>query len=288
MLVQEVTCAPEPMAVLCTDQQLNDIVRFCVDPFNFCVFGIDPTFNLGDFSVTPLVYSHLLLQDRKTKHSPILFGPMLVHFHMLFSTYNYFLSTLIGLKPELAGIKAVGSDGEKALVDAILRNFPAAVHLRCFHHLQQNIEKHLHEHNYPASATKVYISDIFGWTTDGVYHEGLVDCSDALEFNVKLAGLKSKWDGLENECLSNESSGHKGFNNWFRRVKAPEIWESTLRFVRESAGLGSPPTAFYTNHSESINAFRKESLHYKKNQWGREMRKLRLWWYSSSRKWRSL
>ena len=30
--------------------------------------------------------------------------------------------------------------------------------------------------------------------------------------------------------------------------------ESTLRFVRESAGLGSPPTAFYTNHSESINA----------------------------------
>ena len=44
--------------------------------------------------------------------------------------------------------------------------------------------------------------------------------------------------------------------------------ESTLRFVRESAGLGSPPTAFYTNHSDSINALLKESLYYKKHQWG--------------------
>lgn len=120
--VQEVTCAPELMVVLCTDQQLNDLVRFCVDPFNFCVLGIDPTFNLADFSVTPVVYSHLLLQDPRTKHTTILLGPILVHSHKLFRTYNYFLSTLIGLKPELAGIKEVGSDGEKALVEAIIRN----------------------------------------------------------------------------------------------------------------------------------------------------------------------
>ena len=41
--VQDVTCAPEPMAVLCTDQQLLDINRFCCDPFRFCIFGVDPT-----------------------------------------------------------------------------------------------------------------------------------------------------------------------------------------------------------------------------------------------------
>lgn len=126
----------------------------------------------------------------------------------------------------------------------------------------------MHEHNYPASAAKIYIRDIFGWTADGVYHKGLVDCSDALEFNVKLADLKSKLDGIENKCLSNVSSGHRGFHDWFYRVQAPEIWESTLRLARESVGLGSPPTAFYTNHSQSINAFLKETLHYKKNQWG--------------------
>ena len=100
----------------------------------------------------------------------------MVHSHKLFCTYNYFLSTLIGLKPEIAAVKAVGSDGEKTLVEAILRNFPAAVHLRCLRHLQRNIERYLHKHNSPASATKIYIRDIFGWTdTDGLYHEGLVD-----------------------------------------------------------------------------------------------------------------
>ena len=54
--VQHVTCAPEPMAVLCTSQQLLDVERFCCDATGFCIFGIDPTFNLGNFSVTATVY----------------------------------------------------------------------------------------------------------------------------------------------------------------------------------------------------------------------------------------
>ena len=33
--VQEVTCAPEPMAVHVRTSNLMIIVRFCVDPFNF-------------------------------------------------------------------------------------------------------------------------------------------------------------------------------------------------------------------------------------------------------------
>ena len=177
--VQEVTCAPEPMGVLATEQQLCDIVRFSTDHFNFCVLGIDPTFNLGDFSVTPIVYTHLLLQDPQTKRSPLMPGPMLVHSHKLFRSYNYFLSTLIGLKPEIAAVKAVGTDGEHTLVEAVLRNFPQAVHLRCFRHLQQNIERHLHDLNFPHSAVRSYINDIFGWSDgEGMYHEGLVDCSD--------------------------------------------------------------------------------------------------------------
>ena len=40
-----------------------------------------------------------------------------------------------------------------------------------------------------------------------------------------------------------------------------------MRSLREDVGLGSPPVAFYTNDSESINALLKESLAYKKHQW---------------------
>ena len=77
--VQDVTCAPELMGVLCNEQQLLDLERFCCDPFNFCICGIDPTFNLGEFSVTPMVYRHLLLENPQTGRSPILIGPMLIH-----------------------------------------------------------------------------------------------------------------------------------------------------------------------------------------------------------------
>lgn len=51
--------APEPMCILATDQQLTDLERFCTrDPFG--IIGIDPTFNLGPFYVTPITYQNLL------------------------------------------------------------------------------------------------------------------------------------------------------------------------------------------------------------------------------------
>jgi len=61
VFVQDVTCAPDPMAILCNEQQLVDIERFCCNPFNFGILGIDPTFNLGEFNVTPIVYSYKVI-----------------------------------------------------------------------------------------------------------------------------------------------------------------------------------------------------------------------------------
>ena len=43
--VRTVVAAPEPMAVLATNQQLKDMVRFLTDPQQHTVMGIDPTFN---------------------------------------------------------------------------------------------------------------------------------------------------------------------------------------------------------------------------------------------------
>ena len=44
--VQKVVAAPEPMVVLCTNQQLNDMKRFLTDPSQQSCMGVDPTFNL--------------------------------------------------------------------------------------------------------------------------------------------------------------------------------------------------------------------------------------------------
>jgi hypothetical protein len=133
--------------------------------------------------------------------------------------------------------------------------------------LQQNVERYLHDHNFPSSTIRKYIHDIFGWNDDeGLYHEGLVDNFDSKNFHLQLTSLKSSWDQLEKHSFPSKNT--TSFHDWFTRIKAPEFIESTLRSLREDAGLGSPPKPFYTNHSESINAFLKESLSYKKHQWG--------------------
>ena len=62
--VRIVTSAPEPMCVMCTDNQLSDIERFCTDPACFSPLSVDPTFNLGDFSVTVTSFLNLFLKFR--------------------------------------------------------------------------------------------------------------------------------------------------------------------------------------------------------------------------------
>ena len=59
-----------------------------------------------------------------------------------------------------------------------------------------------------------------------------------------------------------------GFHDWFTRYKADDFHYCTLRSLREDIDLGSPLSAFRTNDSESTNALLKESLGYKKHQWG--------------------
>lgn len=77
--VRNVVAAPEPISILCTNRQLEDMSRFLTDPSCFAIMGVDPTFNFGDFNVTPISFRYLLLEHRKEGHSPVLLGPLLVH-----------------------------------------------------------------------------------------------------------------------------------------------------------------------------------------------------------------
>jgi hypothetical protein len=121
--VRDVKAAPEPALVLCKDEQLDDVVRFATNSEEFCVVTVDPTFNLGDFDVTPLTYRHLLLETVRSGNKPVFCGPILIHYRKTFSTYLYFASTLIGLRRDLEKLQAFGTDGELALVDAFGHEF---------------------------------------------------------------------------------------------------------------------------------------------------------------------
>ena len=135
--------------------------------------------------------------------------------------------------------------------------------------LRQNIEAHLREHQFSSAVVSQYIQDIFGWRDEeNAYHEGLVDSYNIDAFDASLRNLKSKWDQLEQDDFQDRIFHKVGFHDWFVKHKADDFRHCTLRSLREDIGLGSPPSAFRTNDSESINALLKESLGYKKHQWG--------------------
>ena len=262
--VRAVAAAPEPMAVLATDRQLDDMVRFLTDPVEFAIMGVDPTFNFGTFNVTPTVYRNLLLEHRTKGHSPVMLGPMLVHHQKKFSSYNFFASTLISLRPALRNIIAFGTDGENDLYKAFSVNFPYAIHLRCFRHYRSNLSSKLKDLGIPSSVAETFLSDIFGKTDDQIYTEGIVDASDSQNFQERLEGLQDVWDSREQECNPGKVPA---FFDWFVANKSDEVVDNMFRPIREAAGLGSPPSPYYTNDSECINSVMHSKTHYKASEW---------------------
>ena len=108
--------------------------------------------------------------------------------------FNYFASTLVGLRKELKRVLAFGSDGDKALVIAPSHNFPFALDFRCSLHFKKNVEHKLKELEIP---TQEFLSNIFGRCVSNTYQEGLVDSCSVQQFNERLNTLKPLWDAKE-------------------------------------------------------------------------------------------
>ena len=264
IFVQDVKAAPHPMSVCCYEWQLQDMVRFLTSNYHFTVLSVDTTYKLGEFYVTPMAYHHLMVEDIKTKKHPVMLGPLLVHQKVDFTAFNYFVSTLIGLKKELRNVLAFGSDGDKALVEALSHNFPYAIQLRCFLHFQKNVEQKLKEFGIPTKVAEEFIYDIFGHRAGNTYQEGLVDCCSIMEFDERVKNLKPLWDSREKPYAP--TTGPR-FYNYFIQYQADVVCYHMRKDLRESAGLGLPPAKFTTNASESLNAAIKRKVDFKESDW---------------------
>ena len=168
------------------------------------------------------------------------------------SAYLFFASSLIGLNRSLEGIRAFGTDGEQALIDAFNHEFGFLQHLTCFIYVRRNIKEKLNNCNPPV-LSKLVLNDIFGRRFGTVFEEGLVDSDDNDNFQVKLQAILKKWHSSE----ISSSADMDGFIHWFMANKVDVIQNTMLRPIRVEYGLGNPPEIFTTNSSESINALLK-------------------------------
>ena len=100
-------------------------------------------------------------------------GPLLVHQKVDFPAFNYFASTLIGLNKGLKQILAFGTDGDKAVVEALSHNFPFATQLHCFIHFRKNVETKLRlilafPHLYCRSLLQTFLVNVLETRTSKV------------------------------------------------------------------------------------------------------------------------
>lgn len=246
------------VSVVGTDEQFHDISRFCgrhVEEKS--VLGVDPTFNLGDFYVTPTVYENKLIVNKKTGKHPIFMGPALIHVDRKYGSYYYFASQLQKLCPDFKnGLNAVGTDGEEALASAFSTVFPHCIHLLCSLHKRENLLRKMRELKIEETGIKELLCDIFGSEDDGGHIEGLIDATGSSEFMEKLEMLKPKW-----EILSKE------FPKWFTVHEVELFCSSMIASVRCLAGLGNPPKYYTTNSNESLNNLLKSKVDFKRSEW---------------------
>ena len=80
--------------VLGTSQMTADIKRFCTSPLLSMPISINPTFNLGQFDVTPISFHNLFIRHKVNKTYAVNIGHMMIHHAKDFSTYKLFSSSL--------------------------------------------------------------------------------------------------------------------------------------------------------------------------------------------------
>ena len=248
--VRDVRVGSEPLCVLASERQLNDLKRFCCYERQFKPLTVDPTFNIGRFNVTPISYQHLALENKNGGKHPTFIGPILIHEKKNEETYSTFCASLKSLEPELANLMAFGTDNKKALENAFNNNFERAIHLLCELHLKKTVEKKLLELGVTGMLKQDFLADVFGRRNGDVFESGLPDARSKEEFDSFMRSLKGKWQ--------NAHVSGNGFYRWFLQNKAEEFIKCVIRPVRERAGLGSPPERFTTNRSERTNGVIQE------------------------------
>lgn len=70
--IRDVRVGAEPLCVLGSQRQLNDLQRFCCNLQEFKPLTVDPTCNIGKFNITPISYQNMLLQNRQDSNHPTL------------------------------------------------------------------------------------------------------------------------------------------------------------------------------------------------------------------------
>lgn len=191
---------------LCSEDQIEDIERFCCGDRHNSVLCIDTTFNLCKLWATDTSYRNQRLINPRMNDHPVFLGPVILHFTKDESIFKRLALEMIAFNPNIINLKKIGVDMEAAIFNGLL----------CVKHLSDRDKKKLisllartsQKENSRLKSTRDIISDIYGRKYETVFEYGLADSEDSADFESRLNTLKEKWDAL---C--------PGFMEWFSKKR---------------------------------------------------------------------
>ena len=153
------------------------------------VIGIDTTFNLGRFFVTPTTFRNTALQNRRSRKTPVFFGPTMIHYRNDAQSYGELLEYVRRELQSFDGL-VIGSDGAAAIANTVTAVFPDCIHLFCVRHVRSNIERQLIKIQLSKDERQELLENIFERP------ESLIKSETEDEFNQRLEDLHEIWNNI--------------------------------------------------------------------------------------------
>ena len=254
--IQEITIEDnQPNVIIYNNEHIEHIKKFCTNEGENSPFCVDMTFNMGNFYVVVTTYRHLQVTSTKTKKEPVMIGPIMLTTKKDRKSYQRLFQKMISACPDLRNtLKAYGSDGELALIQALELEFPFALGFLCRTHILRNIERMIKtELHLSDSFYKMISQDIFG----NKEQRGLVDCDNRNDFDENVSKLKVKWNKREEkERERKKMPASPKFFIYFQKNKSEVIYNHSRPSLLREAGVKDE--MFDNNCPESMNAALKK------------------------------
>ena len=236
-----------PSVILYTEQQIKDVKWFCCKDGG-AILGMDKTYNLGDFHVTPFTYKNLSVVNRHTQDHPITFGPKFIHSNSSTKTYSMFMHHIADnfTEQELCKL-TIGSDDEYAMKASFKRCFPQSTHVLCTRHLGKNANDYLENTvGFPMKERKRILDAIFG-------ENGLTSSTDVDVFNKRLERIHA-------DLLSSEQpDAEKTFRQYLDQRLVPLLQNHVIDPLLK----GKVQPNWTSNNCESANHILKSATQWK-------------------------
>mgnify|MGYP001791942494 FL=1 len=125
---------------LATTEQLKYIDEFCCIREDPMILGLDMTYNMGSFYVTPTTFRNPQLIHQKTMVEPTLLVPTLIHTDHGELVYGKFAADLVNARGGLKEIRVLGSDRAMEMFKGFQFHIPNLKHVICYKHFKDNVE----------------------------------------------------------------------------------------------------------------------------------------------------